>query len=98
MPRPFGRFPSGAPAGIPDAHQAKAQAAAAAEEAKAAAMAAANELGNARMLTAEEQEKMKEAAKEEAEAAKAAAKKLWEDMMNDRPPSCWPTRSPCAAA
>lgn len=73
-------------AAVPNADQALA----AAEEAKAAAGAAMNELGQARMLTAEEQEAMKQAAKEDAERAAAAAKKLLEDIMNDRPPPCWP--------
>ena len=71
---------------VPDAEQAKK----AAEEAKAVAGAAASELSNVRTLTKEEQAALAEQAKADAAAAVAAAKKLWEDMMNDRPPPCWP--------
>ena len=75
---------------LPDADQAKAQAAAAAEEGKALAMAAASELKNVRALTKEEQDRLKESMKADIAAAKAAAQKLWHDILNDRPPPLFP--------
>ena len=60
------------------------------EDPKAAALAAAEAIKNYKPPTAEELKASAEAAKKEAEEAKAAAIKLYQEMLEDRPPSCFP--------
>ena len=57
---------------------------------KAAALAAADAIKNYKPPTAEELKASAEAAKKDAEEARAAAEKLWKEMMEDKPPPCWP--------
>jgi len=60
------------------------------EDPKAAALAAAEAIKNVKPPTAEELKASAEAAKKEADEARAAAEELWKDMMEDKPPPCWP--------
>jgi hypothetical protein len=81
----------------PAAAAAMAAAKAAAEDPEAAAKAALEAAKNYKPPTAEELKRTRDGAVAEIAAAKAAALKLWEDMINDRPPPCWPLRTPLVA-